>query len=142
MLIATVSMLLSNRLLPEDLAGKGLWEQRVFWGAWALALVHAFVRSAPVARARMNPAWREQCGAVAVIAVAAVIANAVSTGDHLARTISQGYWPVAGVDLSLLALAGVCLLAARRLSARAAGRSSETAAAMAAGLTTAEASRG
>lgn len=115
MLIATVAMLLSNRLLPEDLVGKGLWEQRVFWGAWALALVHAFLRSAPVALGRMNPAWREQCGVVAVVAVAAVVANAVSTGDHLVRTLSSGYWPVAGVDLSLLVLAGVCTLAARHL---------------------------
>ena len=42
----------------------------------------------------------------------------VTTGDHLLRTLSAGYWPVAGVDLSLLAMAAVALLAAGRLSTR------------------------
>jgi len=121
MLIGTVAMLVANRLLPADLADKGTWEQRVFWGAWALSLIHAFVRSGPVAKALMNPAWREQCLVVAGAALAAVVANAVTTGDHLVKTISTGYWPVAGVDLSLLALAGVSVLAARTLAARARG---------------------
>lgn len=119
MLVATTAILIANRLLPAELVGKGDWEQRVFFITWALTMVHAFVRGGPVAQARMNPAWREQCLLVAVGAVAAVVANAVTTGDHLVKTISTGYWPVAGVDLSLLALAGVSLWAARQLSRRA-----------------------
>src|SRR6218665_1316851 len=87
MSIAPPPMLLVNRLLPADLSGKGDWEKAAFWGAWALALLHAFWRSAPVAQARFNPAWREQCWSVAGLALAAVIANAVSTGDHLVKTL-------------------------------------------------------
>ena len=50
-------------------------------------------------------------------AVAGLHEQAVgTTGDHLARTLSAGYWPVAGVDLMLLASAGVAGLAARKLS--------------------------
>ena len=45
-----------------------------------------------------------------------MIANWVTTGDHLIRTlITEPYLAVAGVDLSLLATAMVALLAARRL---------------------------
>lgn len=119
MVIAAVGMLVANRLLPADLVGKGEWEKQAFWGLWLLALAHAFLRSGPVARARMNPAWREQCWALAALCLAAVLLNAVTTGDHLLNTVLlHPYWPVAGVDLCLLATAGVAAWAARRLRGR------------------------
>ncbi len=116
MLVATVAMLIANRLLPESLADKGAWERNVFWSTWALTMVHAFLRSGAVAQARMNPAWREQCWAIALGAASAVIANAVTTGDHLGKTLSAGYWPVAGADLSLIAMAAIALFAASKLA--------------------------
>jgi uncharacterized iron-regulated membrane protein len=119
MVLATIGMLVANRLLPADLAGKGDWEKQVFWGLWLLALGHALGRGALVAQAHTNPAWCEQCWAIAVLAVAAVLLNAATTGDHLVRTLfTQPYWPVAGVDLALLACAGIAVLAARRLALR------------------------
>ncbi len=118
MVLATLAILVANRLLPEDLPARGDWERYVFWGSWALALLHAGWRSAPVARGLANPAWREQCGAIAVLALAAVVLNWITTGDHLLRTIAAGYWPVAGIDLFLLASAAVALLAARALKRR------------------------
>jgi uncharacterized iron-regulated membrane protein len=119
MLIAAVGMLVANRLLPAELAGKGGWEQQIFWGLWLLAFVHAALRGAPVAQARINPAWREQCWAIAALALAAVLLNWLSTGDHLLKTIIlEPYWAVAGVDLSLLVTAGLAILAARRLARR------------------------
>jgi hypothetical protein len=82
-------------------------------------LLHALLRSAPVARARMNPAWREQCWGIAALAVAAVGLNGLTTGDHLFKTmISEPYWAVAGVDLSLLVSAGIAIWAARALARR------------------------
>ncbi|MCU0761616.1 MAG: PepSY domain-containing protein [Hydrogenophaga sp.] len=119
MVIAAVGMLAVNRMLPADLAGKGDWEKLAFWGIWVLAMLQAFVRSAPVAQGRMNPAWREHCWAIAGLAVAAVVLNAITTGDHLVKTVfTDTYWPVAGVDLSLLATAGIALWAARKLAQR------------------------
>lgn len=120
MVLATLAILVANRLLPEDLPARGDWERYVFWGSWALALLHAGWRSAPVARGLANPAWREQCGAIAALALAAVALNWITTGDHLLRTIAACYWPVAGIDLFLLASAAVALLAARALKRRAA----------------------
>jgi len=123
MVVAALGILIANRLLPESMATG--WPQRqameryIFWGVWALAMVHAFWRSAPVAQGRLNPAWREQCLAIAGLAIVAVMLNWVTTGDHLLRTLSASYWPVAGVDLFMLAGAGVALSAARKLKQRA-----------------------
>lgn len=107
--IAAVGMLVANRLLSSDLTNKGEWEKWIFCIALFLTFLHATVRSAPVARGEKNPAWQEQCLLLIVLSVVAVIANWITTGDHLIKTIiTEPYWAVAGVDLSLLALALVC----------------------------------
>ncbi|WP_119157864.1 PepSY-associated TM helix domain-containing protein [Caldimonas tepidiphila] len=119
MVAAAIGMLAVNRMLPADLAGKGDWEKMAFWGVWMLALLHAFWRSAPVVQARMNPAWREQCWAIAALAVTAVGLNWITTGDHLLKTMfTAPYWAVAGVDLSLLVSAAIAAWAAVRLARR------------------------
>lgn len=118
MVLATLGILVANRLLPEDLAARGDWEQRAFWATWVLALLHAAWRSAPVARGLPNPAWREQAWAIPVLAVAAALLNWATTGDHLLRTLARGYWPVAGVDLALLCVSAIAGMAAHRLGRR------------------------
>jgi uncharacterized iron-regulated membrane protein len=115
MVVASIAMLVANRVLPLELADRGGWEETAFWCAWLLALAHAWWRTAPVRLARIAPAWREQCWAIALLAVAAVLLNWVTTGDHLGKTLREGYWPVAGVDLSLLVTAVVAVVAARHL---------------------------
>ena len=121
-------MLVANRLLPADVAGKGDWEQGVFWVTWAMSLLHAGLLSAPVALARINLAWRQQCWLIAGLAAMAVVLNAVTTGDHLLKTLWwEPYWPVAGVDLSLLVVASVAVLAARHLARRIRATTSATA---------------
>ncbi len=120
MVAATAAMLVANRLLPTGIAHHDIWQQVVFWAAWLAALGHALWRSAPVAAGGVSPAWREQAAVIAVLAVVAVLANWVTTGDHLVRTIGEGYWPVAGMDLVLLAGAGIAAWTAVRLRRRAA----------------------
>ena len=116
--IAALTILVANRLLPADLLHRDQWEKAAFWAAWLLAFVHAWWCTAPVKAALLAPAWREQCWAIAVLALAAVVLNALTTGDHLLATLGRGYWPVAGLDLALLATAGVAAWAARRLRRR------------------------
>lgn len=119
MVIAAVAMLVANRLLPADMTGKGDWEKMAFWGSWMLAMAHAFWRSAAVAQAQSNPAWREQARVLSVLAVTAVLLNWATTGDHLLKTVfTHTYWPVAGVDLSLLVTAVLSLVAVRCLPKR------------------------
>lgn len=116
-------MLVANRLLPEALPAdwppRGDLVRYVFWAGWVLALVHAFVRGVPVSRGQINPAWREQCAAVAVLAFLAVLLNAFTTRDHLLKTLAALYWPVAGMDLCLLATAALAVVAVRKLGGRA-----------------------
>lgn len=116
--IAAVSMLVANRLVPTDLPARASVEEGAFWISWLLAFGHAAWRSAPVQAAKMSPAWREQCWAIAALAVTAVSLNWITTGDHLIATLSARYWPVAGVDLTILAGGAVAMLAARRLKLR------------------------
>lgn len=114
-LVATLTMLAINRLLPGDLPHRGDWEERSFFIAWALAFAHAVLRTSHGPSGRVAPAWREQCWAVAGLALGAVVLNWVSTGDHLLSTISRRYWPVAGVDLALLSVACIAAASAVRL---------------------------
>ena len=134
MVIAAVGMLVGNRLLPAELPLRGVWEERIFWGLWLVAMAHAFWRTAPVALGRMAPAWREQCWAIAALAVSAVVLNAVTTGDHLLKTLAAGYWPVAGVDLVLLLGAALAVCAARHLARRESRPATVTPSASAGGL--------
>ncbi|MCG8276338.1 PepSY-associated TM helix domain-containing protein [Stenotrophomonas sp. NLF4-10] len=127
MVVATLGLLVANRLLPEALPMRGDWERYAFWGGWLLALLHAAWRSAPVARGLPNPAWREQAWAIAVLAPLAVLLNWITTGDHLLRTLAAGYWPVAGLDLALLAVAVIAAASARRLGRRAEARAHDLA---------------
>lgn len=119
--IAAVSMLVANRLVPSDLPARASVEEGAFWISWVLAFVHAAWRSAPVQQAKLSPAWREQCWAIAVLALAAVLLNWITTGDHLIATIGAGYWPVAGVDLTMLVGGAVAAMAALRLKRREVG---------------------
>ena len=73
----------------------------------------------------MSKAWVEQSWAIAVLGALAVVLNAVTTGDHLGRTLSAGYWPVAGVDLMLLVFTFVAVIAARKLQQRVSNPSPE-----------------
>ncbi|MGA0608423.1 PepSY domain-containing protein [Phenylobacterium sp. VNQ135] len=122
MLAATGAVMLANRLLPTDMPEHSLAQRLIFWGVWLAALAHALVRARPVARGAANPAWAEQCWTAAVLAIGAALANWTTTGDHLAATLSEAYWPVAGVDLVLLLSGAAAAWTAWRLQRRAAER--------------------
>lgn len=122
MVLATGAMMLANRLLPTSLPGHDSWQEAIFWLTWLGTLGHASLRSYTSANTGFSAAWAEQSWLVAVLAVAAVVANWATTDDHLVRTIADGYWPVAGVDTVLLMTAGVAAYTAARLSARSQAR--------------------
>lgn len=119
-IIATSAYLVANRLLPLGVtfAGQNRAELEVwvFYLAWLSALVHAMWRHAdPMSKPARN-AWKEQCWVIAGLAVLAVVLNAVTTGDHIFRTLGRGDWQVAGIDLALLLMAASFAWAARRIT--------------------------
>ena len=113
--IATLAFFVANRLLPfdtsflgQDRAALEVW---AFYLVWLVTFAHAW--------ARPGRAWREQCWAIGGLAILAVVLNAATTGDHLVRSLAHRHlWPVAGMDLLLLAGAAVALLIALRLARR------------------------
>lgn len=111
---ATMAFFVANRLMPVDRDVFGVAPARleiwVFYAVWLTTFAHAALR-----RAR---AWGEQCWIVAALASVAVALNAVTTGDHLVRTIGKGMWPVAGMDLMLMLCAAAAVATGRLLSPR------------------------
>lgn len=113
---ATLAFFVANKLLPPTASAWGLGRSDLeicaFYLVWLAAFVHAWMRP------RM--AWREQCLVIASLALAAVLLNWVATGDPLWRTLRQRHlWPVAGMDLVLLAGAATAgLIASGRWSRR------------------------
>ena len=109
---ATLAFFVANRLLPPGASAWGLERRELeiwaFYLVWLLTFAHAWVRP--------RVAWREQCITLAVLATAAVLLNGLTTDDPLWRSLLQRHlWPVAGMDLLLLAGAAVAGWAAVRL---------------------------
>lgn len=114
MVVATLAFFVANRLLPSGatLFGGQRYELEIwtFFIVWVATFAYAWLRP--------GRAWIELCWIAAVLAIAAVLLNAFTTGDHPARSIAQGKWAVAGMDLVLLVGAVIAAVTARRLQRR------------------------
>lgn len=116
-LVATLVMLVANKLLPTTMVSRASVEQWIFFAAWITCLLHALARAFHQRHATdIRIAWREQTWLIAMLALLAVVLNATMTGDHLLAAIQQRMLAVAGTDLVLLATAALAMLCARRLS--------------------------
>ncbi|WP_390342458.1 PepSY-associated TM helix domain-containing protein [Variovorax boronicumulans] len=111
--IACVGYLWANRLVPVGIGHRADRELQVFFALWALALVHAFLRSP--ARA-----WREQLGALAALCLLLPVLNFVTTGDHLLAQLLRSDWESLGVELGVVAFGLAALGALRHLRRKAA----------------------
>jgi len=98
--IAMSAFLWGNRLLPVDMTQRAAWEIHLFFIVWLLALGHAMLR--PVAKA-----WFEQWCTAAVLLALLPVLNALTSERNLFASIRSGDWVFAGVDLTVLALAGL-----------------------------------
>jgi len=111
--IAMAGFLWANRLLPAQLPQRADWEIHAFFAVWALALLHALVRPA-------RRAWVEQLWLAAAVLALTPVLNALTTDRPLWRSLAEGDWVFAGMDLALWAFAAVhAALALRTLRHRA-----------------------
>lgn len=113
--VATLCFFVANRLLLMDAtfmgAGRASLEMWVFYLVWLATFAHAWLRP--------RRAWIEQSWTIAVSAVAAVVLNWITTGDHLGRSLTHGsLGAVGGMDLLLLAGALMAALTALKLEHR------------------------
>jgi len=117
-IVATLAFFAANRLLPQGTSfagqGRAALEIWTFYLVWVACFIQAWWRPAA--------AWREQAWAICVIALACVLLNSVTTGDHLIRTVSQRTWAVAGMDAMLLLLTLLAAWVAIRLGRKAVDR--------------------
>jgi len=112
LILATLGFFIANRVLPAEASWLGnkraALEGWTFFLVWAAALLHALRYG--------RRAWSGQLMAIYIAAPMAVLLNWLSTGDHLLRSLQQGLYAVAGMDLMLLLLALLALGTARRLA--------------------------
>lgn len=101
LIAATLTFFLSNRLLPDDAywinSSRISTEIGFFYLAWVLTLLHAFAR-----HKTSTLRWAEQCFLIALLGVSAVCANALTTGDHILKSLAEGHYAVAGMDILLI----------------------------------------
>ncbi|ASG24392.1 PepSY-associated TM helix domain-containing protein [Nitrospirillum viridazoti] len=112
--IATLAMLVANRLLPAALPSRELAEVAVFFLSWIGTALHAGLHL----RWQLAPPWRTQAILVGGLALTAMVANWITTGDHPFHAWAAGHGAVLGVDAGLAATALTAFLAAWRLARR------------------------
>jgi uncharacterized iron-regulated membrane protein len=105
--VAMAGYLWANRLLPSGVPGRADWEIHVFFALWAGALGHAVLRPA-------KQAWIEQLWSATALLALVPVLNALTTERPLWRSLAQGDWVFAGVDLICLLLAALCAVLAIR----------------------------
>lgn len=110
--IAVAAYFWANRLIPVGIAGRASWEGHALFIAWAVMLLHAFLRPA-------RRGWREQLWLAAAAFGLLPALNAATTDRHLGVTLAAGAWDLAGVDLVMLALGLGFAAVAWRLGRRA-----------------------
>lgn len=91
---------LANRLLPLQMADRIDWEFHALFLVWGWTLLYAALR--PVKRA-----WIELLWMAVAIYIAVPVVNALTSDRHLGMSLSHRDWGLAGVDLTMLALAAV-----------------------------------
>ncbi|MBJ2257996.1 PepSY-associated TM helix domain-containing protein [Pseudomonas psychrophila] len=101
--LACISLLWGNRLLPSGLAERADAELNVFFGVWALSLVHALIRP------RMQ-AWREQLGLAGLMCLALPLLSMLTVSRPWALPTSMG------VELTAMALGALFLWACWKVS--------------------------
>nr|WP_312989942.1 PepSY-associated TM helix domain-containing protein [Comamonas koreensis] len=122
--LAVAGYFWANRLLPLDMADRSAWELHSLFALWLGTLFFALAR--PLARAWIELLWAT-CAAYALVPVV----NALTTDRHLGRSLPEalngGDWVFAGFDLTMLGLALVFAIMARKVQRRLAPKTTATA---------------
>ena len=112
-ILATLAFFIANRLLPAGIMCFGqpraALEVWAFYLVWFVASLHGWFCP--------QRGWACQMIIIAVGAFTAVLLNWVTTGDHLLYSLMHRWlWPVAAMDMVLLAAGVVALWMSLRLS--------------------------
>src|SRR5690606_10048460 len=106
--VAMAAFFWGNRLLPEAMADRKVWEVDLLFIVWGATLAYALVRPA-------KRAWTELLWLAAALLTLLPLLNGLTTERNLLRSIVTGDWVFAGFDLTLLAFGGLHALLAIRV---------------------------
>ncbi|OZI42274.1 peptidase [Bordetella genomosp. 5] len=95
--VAIAAFFWANRLLDPTVAQHARLEVRVFFWAWGLCFVYAFLRQ--------KTKWRDLSALGAILFALVPVVNAFTTQRHLGVSLAKGDWVMAGFDLTCLATA-------------------------------------
>ncbi|MFT4993660.1 MAG: putative iron-regulated membrane protein [Paraglaciecola sp.] len=95
----------ANRLLAVNVTDRAGKEVAALFITWAITLMYPIFRPA-------RRAWIELLWAAAAVYSLLPIVNAFTTEHHLANSLAQGDWVMAGFDLTVLAFGAAFVLAA------------------------------
>ena len=101
----------SLRFVPLDQAVRSDWEQYIFWTAWGVATLHAFVRVP-------HKAWTEQLAASAALCIGIPAIGYLVPNSDLGTMIRTGDWIMVAVDLSAMSIGLVLAWTAWKVSGR------------------------
>ncbi|MCP8898503.1 PepSY-associated TM helix domain-containing protein [Gilvimarinus xylanilyticus] len=109
LVIASLALFYGQLLLNVPGPQMNFWLGVIFFTTWSAILFYALIRRNSY---RTIKALFALCG---LQALGVPLVNAISTGDALPLALMNGKHVTAGVDLSLLLVAGICLWSARKL---------------------------
>ena len=107
--VAMAAFLWGNRLLPLALPRRADWEIHLFFIVWAATLLLAIL--IPPRRA-----WIALFGLAASLLALLPVLNALTTDRPLWRSLHEGDWVFAGLELTSWALAALCVALAWRVA--------------------------
>lgn len=109
--VAIAAYFWANRLIPVGIEGRAAWEAHAMFIAWAVMLLHAFLRPA-------SRGWAKQLWVAAAAFGLLPFLNALTTNKHLGVTLPAGAWELAGFDLTVLAFGIAFAITAWRIGRR------------------------
>lgn len=95
LMIAVAAFFWGNRLLPVGLADRSGWEINLFFGVWALSVLHALLRSG-------RQAWREQLMCGALLFAGLPLLDIATGGGYLMASLQSHDWVLLSFDLTAL----------------------------------------
>jgi len=102
--IAIAAYFWANRLLPIGFAQRAEWEMHTLFITWAAMLLYPVL----IAKKRsLYQIWADQLLLAAVAFFCLPLLNFLTTDKHLATSLAQQDWAMAGFDLSMLGF-GLC----------------------------------
>jgi uncharacterized iron-regulated membrane protein len=100
---------LANRLLPADLPSRAASEINILFAAWGAVLAWTLIRPA-------RRAWIESLWLCAAAYLLVPVVSAFTTDRGFVRSLLDKDWAFASFDATMIAVAGLCALAARKAS--------------------------